>query len=250
MIAAAALALASFGVSAPNLVFAVSPPALVIDLDGGVLPGSPIQLSWSPDSSSWYLETIEGDGPSAKRHGFTIAIGDPSPKPVDTPPAWAAQYWSWKSSRRSPAHPEVLIEVESGRRRGQIPTQSLRDKAAGTSNPATAMRGAAEASNEYQNSAVVTTLTVLGSVVSELVDEPLIPGMTFGWSPGSFDAIAFRTPRKDTLSISRVGGDTQQIDQTKNVLLPAWSPDGTKIAFLMKTGHKKFELRQIIVSLP
>jgi len=250
MIVLLALALTAFAVVAADAPFAVTPPAVVIDLDGGDLHGAPIELAWAPDSASWYLETLEGNGPDAKHHGFTIAVGDAAAKPVDRAPAWASEYWSWKSSRNAPAHPEMLIEVDSTRRTGQIPTQSLREKAAGMSNGATAMRGAAEADNDFQNAPRVMRLSLQGTIVSELVDEPLVPGMTFGWSPKTFDAIAFRTPRKEALGIHRIGGDTQEVDGTKNVLLPAWSPDGLKIAFLERTGRKKFELRQVNVSLP
>ena len=34
----------------------------------------------------------------------------------------------------------------------------------------------------------------------------------------------------------------QQIDWTKNVLLPAWSADAAKIAFLERTSKNKYDL--------
>jgi Tol biopolymer transport system component len=37
-------------------------------------------------------------------------------------------------------------------------------------------------------------------------------------------------------------GQKQQIDGTKNVILPAWSADGSKIAFLQKSGKNKYDL--------
>jgi Tol biopolymer transport system component len=37
-------------------------------------------------------------------------------------------------------------------------------------------------------------------------------------------------------------GRKQQIDGTKNVILPAWSADGSKIAFLQKSGKNKYDL--------
>jgi hypothetical protein len=36
-------------------------------------------------------------------------------------------------------------------------------------------------------------------------------------------------------------GQKQQIDGTKNVILPAWSADGSKIAFLQKAGKNKYD---------
>lgn len=236
--------------ASPPAEFHVTAPAAVIDLDTGQLHGVPIQLAWSRDSQRWYVETIEGTDANAKHHRFEIAVGDTAPKPVDAAPEWAISYWNWKSGRAVPAHPSVLIAVEQGKRTGEIPTQSLREKAAGTSNPATAMRGAFEANNEFANAARVLTLTIDRTMISQLVDEPLVPGMTFGWSPKELDAVAFRNEHHHGLSIYRIGGGTLDIGDTREILLPAWSPDGTKIAFLEQTGKKKYTLQQVSVSLP
>jgi Tol biopolymer transport system component len=34
----------------------------------------------------------------------------------------------------------------------------------------------------------------------------------------------------------------QQVAGTKNVLLPAWTSDGSKIAYLERTGRNKYDL--------
>jgi Tol biopolymer transport system component len=44
------------------------------------------------------------------------------------------------------------------------------------------------------------------------------------------------------------GGKKQQIDSTKDVILPAWSTDGSKIAFLQRAGKTKFDLYVVTVT--
>jgi Tol biopolymer transport system component len=50
------------------------------------------------------------------------------------------------------------------------------------------------------------------------------------------------------LAVMDEKGNKQQVEGTKNVILPAWSPDGTKIAFLQKAGKNKYELYVVTVT--
>lgn len=233
----------------------VAPPAVVLEIDAGQVHGTPIQLSWSPDSASWYLETFEGQAPNVKRHRFLVAVGDRTPRPIDETPAWAVDYWNFKSNRIVPAHPLIMIAVDEGKEAHQIPNQNLRQKAAATAeNSRTggqmSLAGSMDSSNDFANAARVLTLSIADKPISVLVDEPLTPGVTFGWSPKEYDSVAFRNEHHHGLSIYRIDGPTLEVSDTRDVLLPAWSPDGSKIAFLQQTGKKKYELRQLKVSLP
>ena len=40
-----------------------------------------------------------------------------------------------------------------------------------------------------------------------------------------------------------VTGKRQEIDDTKDALLPMWSKDATRLAWLEKDGKKKYELK-------
>jgi Tol biopolymer transport system component len=44
------------------------------------------------------------------------------------------------------------------------------------------------------------------------------------------------------LSIMDEQGQKQEVAGTKDVILPAWSADGAKIAFLQKNGKNKYDL--------
>ncbi len=44
------------------------------------------------------------------------------------------------------------------------------------------------------------------------------------------------------LAIMDEQGNKQQVDGTKGVILPAWSADGSRIAFLQKAGKNKYDL--------
>lgn len=213
--------------------FVVGAPSVVLDIDASALRGSPVQLGWSPDSRSCYLETLEGSGPDAKRHFFMID-GTHAPTEMNAEPAWADGYWQFKSNRVAPGHAEILIQVQ---RTSDDPIAARPDREA-----------AVDAAND--TAAAGEKLTVEGRVISELVDEPLVPGMTFGWAPKVYDAIAYRNERRHGLSIYRIGGGHMDVHGTRDVLLPAWSPDGTRIVFLERVGKTRYELDQVRVSLP
>jgi Tol biopolymer transport system component len=72
--------------------------------------------------------------------------------------------------------------------------------------------------------------------------------MTFGWSPEPLHAVAY-VPHSGRLMLMDVlSGAKQEVPATSNVLLPAWSPDGSRIVFLQKTGRKTFALMRVNVT--
>jgi hypothetical protein len=239
----ALFALAASMASAAEQLFAVSPPATIVDLDFGKLKGIPSALAFSPTDGEFYLQTV--DDQSKLRH-YIIRLGS-APEPTDTEPEWALTYWNWKSTRYVPGHHEVVIQVDTRHELNQIPSQSLREKATGMENAATAGRGAAEVGIGAK---MVRTLLLNGEVIGEYVDKPLVPGMTFGWSPQGLQAVAFVGRNGHLTLMDVVSSAKQDIPATSDVLLPAWSEDGSKIVFLQKTGRKTFALMRVTVSRP
>jgi Tol biopolymer transport system component len=155
-------------------------------------------------------------------------------------PSWAASYWEWKSARTAPGRPELVIQVETTTKGGKIPSQSLRDKS-----KQNLMENAVAAQNEADS--VVRTLTLKGEPIGQYVNQPLVPGMTFGWSPESLHAVAYA---KTDGHLALLDFDRGRVDVagTKGVLLPAWSPDGTKVVYLQKTGRRDYTLSMVDVT--
>jgi hypothetical protein len=104
----------------------------------------------------------------------------------------------------------------------------------------------AKGTDQYQK-ASVWRLTLLGETVSEFVNERPVPGLMFTWGPEGSGAIAY---------VERDGGRLMLLDQqkrklavpgAKDALLPAWSPDGSRLAWLQKSGRKKYTLTTAMV---
>ena len=85
------------------------------------------------------------------------------------------------------------------------------------------------------------TLTLKGETVGEFVGTQFLPGYTFGWSPKELGMIVYAN-RAGHLAVMDEEGKKQQVESTKNVLLPAWSLDGSKIVFLQKNGKNKYDV--------
>lgn len=93
------------------------------------------------------------------------------------------------------------------------------------------------------------TLRLKGEIIGQFVNSPAVPGLTFGWGPAGTGLIAFAN-RDGRLMIMDDQGRKQQVASTKAVLLPAWTDDGNRLAYLEKSGRKKFVLKVIDVTRP
>jgi len=240
------------------LVFAlqVSAPALISTLDAGKLKGEPTQLAWSADGTQVFLQTNERDrsGMVKTPRYFVMSAADGKPRAVDAAPVWATEYWAWKSNQYAPGSNTFGIDIKQDERTISSTSSAMGGalaKGAVATDP-TAGTTADEVMNHAAQSQQVRVFSltlkegVKGEVVGEFVGQQFLPGYTFGWSPGGLGMIAY-TNSSGRLAIAGKDGQKQQVDSTKNVLLPAWSPDGSRIAFLQRAGKNAYELYVVAV---
>jgi Tol biopolymer transport system component len=86
-----------------------------------------------------------------------------------------------------------------------------------------------------------TTVRFKGQTIAEVQNRPLSPGTTFSWAPAPKGALAFVNQKKRLVILDREGRKVE-VPGTADVFLPAWSPDGSKIAYLQKIEKKKYAL--------
>ncbi len=148
-----------------------------------------------------------------------------------------------------PGQPDLKIEVASRNDTNQITSTNLHDKAAGVgSRSGTGVTE--DLANSNVGAAQVRTLVLKGEVIGEYVNAPLVPGLTFGWSPERLHAVAYVPHSHHLMLMDVASGAKQEVAATSDVLLPAWSPDGAQIVFLEKSGRKTFALKRITVTRP
>ena len=231
----------------------VSVPAQIgSSLDAGKLKGEPIQLAWSPDGTKLFLQTAGRDkaGMVVNPRSYVMSAADGKPEAIDAPPAWAAEYWAWKSGQASPASSTFRIDFKdeyktvtsvSAPRGGDLAKGGVDTSGTGGT---TANDIAMQAQQSQKVHVVVYTLK--GETIGEFVGQQALHGYTFGWSPAAQGLMAYGNPA-GRLALMDRQGQKQEIDGTKSVILPAWSNDGSKIAFLQKNGKNKYDLFVVTV---
>jgi hypothetical protein len=257
------LALAWLASAAPPAVDAskltLSSPAQIVEIDTKKLKGEPFHLTWSPDGQQMYLQTVERDrsGHIKTAYHYMVPLSGQPPARVDREPAWSAEYWGWKSAQAAPGLPEWKIAVEEQLKRvSSTATPMGGDLARGgpEGSGATAPVGAganadAMAASMQSQMAHYYTLKLKGEIVGEFVNAAAVPGLTFGWGPTNTALIAFAN-RDGRLVIMDDQGRKQEISSSKSALLPAWTSNGTRLAYLEKTGKNKFALKIVDITTP
>jgi hypothetical protein len=233
----------------------LSAPAAIVELDSGKLKGDLIRLSWSPDGQQMYVQTVERDrtGGIKSTHHYLLALDGKPPKGVDEEPVWSTRYWAWKSGPSAPGLLTFKIDPEQQRRRrtatstpmgGDLAKGGVDGGAAGPGmSTGDVMAAAAQSQMES-----VWTLKLKGEVVGEFVNTPAIPGLTFGWAPMGTGLIAFANPEGRIVIMDDQG--RKQPIASKGALLPAWTADGARLAYLEKTGKNKAALKIVDVKRP
>jgi hypothetical protein len=247
---APALAIAQQPMPVGKLSIAVSTSLDEVDIDR--MKGQPAKLAWSPDGKELYLQAIEGDlaKPGAARH-YVYTLADGKQTSVDAEPAWASAYWAKKRDRSMPGDESFAIDVVSvpqTARAGSAPMGG--DLARGGTGGGGDIGGGgggttvgeAVAAAANTQSVMVNTLRLGGETIGEFVNMVPVPGLTFGWGPAGSGVIVFAQPRGGKLVIMDKAKKKQDVPGTKDAILPAFSDDGKKLAWLRKDGRKKFLL--------
>src|SRR5581483_100686 len=225
-------------------------PQPIVELDTGKLKGEIAQLAWSPDGSEFYVETIDRDRAGnvlGARH-YVISTAAKNVKNVDQQPQWAMKYWAWKSAQTAPGMASFKIAVDQHEemlRATSTPTGGAMAKG-GTADPVQGMtfEEVANASNATQKQ-LVSTLKVNKDVIGTWVNEGVMPGVSFTWSPAPLHLLAYaKRDQKDggPIVVMDSAGEKQDLAGPKNAILPAWSDDGKHLAWLERKDKKKFEL--------
>lgn len=221
---------------------AVDAPVVLMELDIGRLKGIPIRLAWSEDGRVLYLQTAEqAKGGSVKERHYLLEPGAKAPKSVDEEPPWAAAYWQWKSGRAAPGSPAFKIEAENAQRVVTATSApmggNLARGGADTGAPGVSVDEVGAVAQQAQ-AASVWTLRLKGEVLGEWVNEPVVPGLTFGWAPEGHNLIAFAS-RDGRLVLMDEQANKRPVENTRDVVLPAWSPGADRLAWLERQGRKK-----------
>jgi len=218
----------------------VGEPKTIAEIDTRTVKGELVCLAWSDDGATIYLRAAEYDRWHNERaHHYFIPVAGGAIAATDGTPQWAAAYWMWKSGVAAPGVPEMRMETDT---QTQMVTAvgSVRD---GGMSQSRGDPSQSQVSRDYASAQQVATVTIKlkGVVIAESANKSIPAGLLWGWAPAPVGGLAFVDGKKRLVLIDRAGR-TFVVPGTGEVLLPAWSPDGRRIAYVQRKDKKTFVL--------
>jgi len=245
-----ALALSILPQSAPAPISANAvklAPKQVAEFDMNKLRGVIRRLAWNADGTQLYLQTAELKSDALMKEAFnyviTVATGDM--KKVDNEPAWATEYYAWKSWKSAPGDDAFAIELATEQRKASATAIPMGGDYArgGTGSDVSGAAGSASmesvaAAAQQMQTGTANIMRLKGQVIGEWMNQPIVPGQSFGWGPKGTNLIAYAEPNNRQLIVMDKSGAKQKISDTKGVYVPAFSVDAQKLAWMEVRGKK------------
>jgi len=209
---------------------AVSQPQMICEIDLATLKGELRRLSWSPDAAYLHLQTVED---RTIAHDFIIALEDRELSVAFGEPEWAAAYWARKSDLAAPGLPSLKLEITQANRRTRPMPFTGGFANGGAQTP--------DVKNSVDAYEAELTLRLAGVEIGNWINGAPLAGETFGWGPTGSGALTF-VDRQGRLSLVDERRRTQTAAGVKGAWMPAWSGDGARIAFLQKSGRRRYRV--------
>jgi len=229
----------------------VSAPDTILTFDTKILTGTPTRLAWSPDDRQLYVRASRFDRWANETVTYVIvSLDSRQTSPTSAEPFWAMRYWAWKSAPSAPGRDDFTIKLET--REELVRTTNVpREGSIGmsTADPTAGLDEVAKNAAYSSQKTYFETLVARGHVIDRAVNRHTVAGRTFGWAPAPRALLAFADD-KGRLVLMDSQGRTRQVKKTKDVLLPAWSEDGARLAYVQKSGGDRFAVRVVDVREP
>jgi hypothetical protein len=208
----------------------VSKPTEICEIDLTALGGELRRLSWSPDGQSIHVQTVES---RITPHDYIVSIDDREMSLAFGEPQWAMTYWARKSDLSAPGVPSLKMEIAETNRRTRPAPFSGGFANGGAQTP--------DVKNPVDAYEAEVTLRLLGVEIGNWINGAPMAGETFGWGPIGSAALVF-VDRPGRLIFMDKDKRRHVVGGVKGAWMPAWSPNGTRVAFLQKAARKKYRL--------